>query len=206
MRPLHGPRHLVAVWPGYTEKEGTMLGLMVQNWWMVVLRGVCAILFGIFAWTWPGVTVAVLILMFGLYAFVDGVLSLWAAVTGGTDRPWWALVLEGLVGLGAAAVAFFYPRISAIALLWLIAWWAIITGALEIVTAIRLRKEIQGELWLALAGIGSLVFGLILLARPGIGALAVIWIIGTYALIFGVLLVALGFRLKGVKDLARRVA
>ena len=181
-------------------------GLIVQNWWMVVLRGVCAILFGIFAWTWPGVTVAVLILMFGLYAFVDGVLSLWAAVAGGTDRPWWALVLEGVVGLGAAAVAFFYPSISAIALLWLIAWWAIVTGVLEIVGAIRLRKEIEGELWLALAGIGSLVFGLILLARPAVGALAVIWIIGTYALVFGVLLVALGFRLKGVKDLARRVA
>jgi uncharacterized membrane protein HdeD (DUF308 family) len=173
-----------------------MLQLMARNWWMLVLRGACAILFGIFAWTWPGVTLGVLIVLWGLYAFADGVLAFAAAFTGAAGRPWWALIVEGLVSFGAAAAAIFFPGVSAVVLLYLIAAWAIVTGVLEIVAAIQLRKEIKGELWLGLAGVASLLFGFLLFTRPGAGALAVVWIIGTYAVAFGALLVALGFRVK----------
>ena len=97
-------------------------------------------------------------------------------------------------------MAFFYPGLTAIGLLYLIAIWAIATGIFELAAAIRLRKEIEGEFWLGLAGLASIVFGLMLVVQPGVGALAVVWIIGSYAILFGVLLVALGLRLKGVKD------
>jgi uncharacterized membrane protein HdeD (DUF308 family) len=182
-----------------------MLLLMARNWWLVVLRGIAAILFGVLAWTWPGVTLVVLVMLWGAYAFVDGALALVSAFSGASGRPWWVLALEGVVGLGAAAVTWLYPGVSAIVLLWVIAAWAIVTGVVEIVAAIRLRKEIQGELWLGLAGVASVVFGGLLIARPGAGALAVIWIVGAYAIVFGVLLVALGFRLKRLRNrLAQR--
>jgi uncharacterized membrane protein HdeD (DUF308 family) len=183
-----------------------MLSLITKNWWMVVLRGVFAILFGLMAWTWPGVTLGVLVTIWGIYAFADGILALAAAFSGATGRPWWTLLLEGLVCLGAAGVAFFEPGVTALVLLYIIAWWAIVTGVLEIVAAVQLRKEIEGEFWLGLAGLGSVLFGLFLMIRPGEGALAVTWVIGVYAVLFGVFLVALGFRLKGLRDLVARPA
>jgi uncharacterized membrane protein HdeD (DUF308 family) len=182
--------------------EGAMLSVIARNWWLIVLRGVCAIVFGLLAWVWPGVTLATLILLWGAYAFADGVLAFAAAFSGRADAPWWALTLEGIVGILAAAAAFLYPGITAIILLYVIALWAIVTGAIEIVAAIQLRKEIEGELWLGLAGVGSLLFGFLLIARPGLGALAVVWMIGFYAVIFGVLLVALGFRVKALRGAA----
>ena len=175
-----------------------MLSVFARNWWLIVLRGVCAIVFGLLALVWPGVTLATLVLLWGFYAFADGVLAFSAAFSGRGDAPWWALTLEGLVGILAAVAAFIYPGITAIVLLYVIAIWAIVTGIIEIVGAIQLRKEIEGELWLGLAGFGSLLFGVLLIARPGLGALAVVWMIGFYALIFGVLLVALGFRAKAL--------
>jgi uncharacterized membrane protein HdeD (DUF308 family) len=177
-----------------------LLEALTRNWWMVVLRGVVALLFGVLAWVRPGITLGALVLLFGAYALLDGVLSLVAAVTGRTGKPWWALLLAGIAGLAAAAVAFFAPGLTALALLYLIAAWAIITGVMEVVAAIALRKEIQGEWLLALAGIASLVFGFFLVARPGAGALAVIWLIGSYAFAFGILLIGLGFRLKGLRN------
>jgi uncharacterized membrane protein HdeD (DUF308 family) len=181
-------------------EEDMMLRLMARNWWVIVLRGVCAILFGVLAWTWPGVTLGALVLLWGAYAFIDGVLALVSAFSGASGQPWWVLALEGLVGLGAAAAAVMYPGITALVLLYMIAAWAIVTGVFEIAAAIRLRKEIEGEVWLGLAGLASVLFGLLLVAQPGTGALAVVWIIGTYAILFGTLLVALGFRLKGLRD------
>jgi uncharacterized membrane protein HdeD (DUF308 family) len=179
-----------------------MLDLLVRNWWLVVLRGIFAILFGVIAWTQPAVTLGALVLLWAIYAFADGVLAFWAAFSGATGRPAWVLILEGLVGIGAGTVAVLFPGITAVFLLYLIAAWALFTGVLEIVAAIRLRKEIEGEFWLILAGLASVVFSLVLFARPGVGALAVVWIIGTYAIMFGVLLVALGFRLKSRKRIA----
>jgi uncharacterized membrane protein HdeD (DUF308 family) len=177
-----------------------MIELLARNWWTVVLRGVFAIVFGVLAFAWPGVTLGALVLLWGAYAFMDGVLALVAAFSGAGGQPWWVLALEGLLGLGAAAAAVLQPGLTAVVLLWIIAAWAIATGALEVIAAIRLRREIEGELWLALAGLASIAFGVILMARPMVGALAVVWIIGAYALIFGVVLVALGVRLKGVGD------
>jgi len=177
-----------------------MLRLMARNWWLLVLRGIIAILFGLIALTRPGVTLHALVLIWGAYAFVDGVLAFVAAFSGSAGAPWWLLIFEGIAGVIAAAAALFFPGVTAVVLLLVIAIWAIITGILEIVEAIRLRKEIEGEFWLALAGAGSVVFGLLLIARPGIGALAVVWMIGVYALLFGGVLIALGFRVRALKS------
>ena len=168
---------------------------------MLVLRGTCAIVFGVFALAWPGVTVGALLLL-GAYAFADGVLAVVAALSGRASTPWGVLLLEGLVGLGAAAAALLFPGVTAIVLLYLIAFWAILTGIVEIAAAIQLRKEIEGEFWLGLAGAGSVPFGLLLIARPAVGAVAVVWLIGLYAVTFGVLLVALGFRVKALRGAA----
>ncbi len=174
-----------------------------HNWWSVVLRGVVAILFGLAAIFLPGITLLVLVSIFGAYALIDGVLALLAAVRAVQhDQQWWVLALEGVVGVIIGLITFFSPGITALVLLYYIAAWAIITGVLEIVEAIRLRREINNEWLLILAGLASLVFGIIVVAMPGAGALAVLWIIGTYAIIFGILLIALGLRLRGMQERA----
>jgi uncharacterized membrane protein HdeD (DUF308 family) len=173
-----------------------LLELMARNWWAIVMRGIVAILFGLTAWIWPGVTLGALVFLWGCYAFADGVLAIAAAFTGRTGTPWWALVLIGIVSIGAAAAALFFPGLTAVGLLYLMAFWAIATGALAIVAAIDLRREIEGEVWLALGGVLSMLFGAFLIARPGAGALAVVWLIGSYAVAFGAALIALGVRVK----------
>ena len=184
-----------------------MLDLLTRHWWLLVVRGVLGILFGILALVWPGATIAALVLLFGAYAIVDGVATLYAAITGregadrgrrpasGGHRVW--LTIEGLLGIGAGLVAFFWPGITALVLLWVIAFWAILTGVMEVAAAIRLRKELHNEWLLGLAGVASVLFGMLLLLLPGTGALALIWLIGTYALVFGVILIVLGLRLRG---------
>jgi uncharacterized membrane protein HdeD (DUF308 family) len=180
-----------------------MLSLIAKNWWLLVLRGVCAILFGVFAWTSPGITLGVLVLLWAAYAALDGVLAFVGALSGASGRPSWVLALEGVVGLMAAAAAILFPGLTVFVLLYVIAAWAIITGVLEIVAAVQLRKEIENEVWLGLAGLASVFFGLLLIARPGTGVLAVMWIIGTYAMIFGLVLVILGFRARALRQLVR---
>jgi uncharacterized membrane protein HdeD (DUF308 family) len=175
-----------------------ILEALSRNWWMLALRGLCAVVFGILAFAKPGITLSALVLVFGAYALVDGILAIVAAISRRGGAPWWALVLEGVAGIGAAAFAFLTPGITALALLFLIASWAIITGVLEVVAAIALRKQLRGEWLLVLSGLASILFGVLLVARPGAGALAVLWLIGGYAIVFGVLLIALGFRLKGL--------
>ena len=140
-----------------------MLDLLARNWWLVVLRGVCAIVFGLVAWMWPGVTLGALIIIWAAYALTDGVLAITAALTGTTDAPAWSLILAALVSIGAAIVALVYPGMTAVFLVYLIAAWAIVTGVMSIAAAIRLRREIEGDLWLALAGVASVVFGVLLL-------------------------------------------
>ncbi|HET9986292.1 MAG TPA: HdeD family acid-resistance protein, partial [Longimicrobiales bacterium] len=173
-----------------------MIGDLTRNWWVLVVEGVLAIVFGLLAFFMPGITLAALVLLFGAYAFVDGIISLVSAVRAQEGSPWWALAIRGVAGIGIGVITILWPGITAVTLLFLIAAWAIITGVLEIVAAIRLRKLISGEWLLALAGIASLAFGILLLVAPGPGALAVVWIIGAYAIIFGVLLIVLGLRLK----------
>jgi uncharacterized membrane protein HdeD (DUF308 family) len=163
-----------------------------------VLRGVCAIAFGLLAWLWPGVTLNVLVLLWAGYALADGILAFAGAFSGSSPTPWWALLITGIVSLGAAAFAVLFPGLTAIGLLYVIGFWAIVTGVLEIVAAVQLRREIEGEFWLGLAGFASILFGVLLIARPGVGALAVMWLIGTYAIAFGVLLVAHGLHVKSL--------
>jgi uncharacterized membrane protein HdeD (DUF308 family) len=156
-----------------------------------------AVLFAIITFVAPGISFAALVLVFGAYALADGVLSLISAFRRrGTEAPRWFLVLEGITGIAAGVLTLLWPAISALVLLYLIAAWALVSGALEVVAAITLRKTIRGEWMLALAGIASIAFGVLLALMPGPGALALVLWIGAYALIFGILLIALGFRLR----------
>lgn len=177
-----------------------MLLTLTRYWWAVVLRGVAAVLFGLMALIWPGITVIVLVALFGAYALVDGIIGLGTAVFGGRERGrrgW--LVVEGIAGVLAGIFTFAWPGITALVLLWLIAAWALVTGVLEIVAAVRLRREIQGEWLLALSGVLSVLFGILLAVWPAAGALSVVFVIGIYAIVFGVALVGLGLRLRRLR-------
>jgi uncharacterized membrane protein HdeD (DUF308 family) len=172
---------------------------LARNWWALALRGVFAVIFGVIAFAWPGITLAALVILYGAYAMADGIFAIAAAITGRPERaPWWALLLEGVLGIAVGIMTFAWPGITALVLLYLIAGWAMATGVLEIAAAIRLRREIRGEWMLALGGVLSIIFGILLVINPGAGALAVIWLIGGYAIVFGSLMIALGFRLRGL--------
>ncbi len=176
-----------------------VLAHIARNWWVFVLRGVVAILFGVLAFASPGITLEVLVLLFGFWALFDGVLALIGSVGAAeAHEPWWPLVLMGLLGVAAGVVTLKWPGITALALLLVIAYWSIFRGILEIVAAVRLRNLVQGEWWLILAGIASIAFGVLLIVYPGPGLLAVIWLVGIYAVIFGIAQLMLGFRLKGL--------
>ncbi len=181
--------------------------VLVRTWWLVALRGALNVLFGVLALLWPGITFVVLVLLFGAYAFVNGIIALGSVLFG---RTWagrrWPLVLEGVVGIGVGLVTLFFPGITAAALLALVAIWALASGVFEIVEAIRLRREIEGEWMLGLAGALSVVFGVLVLLFPTAGAVTLAWLIGGYAVVFGVVLVALGFRLRKAARWARRAA
>jgi uncharacterized membrane protein HdeD (DUF308 family) len=166
---------------------------MIGYWWALVLRGIFAIIFGLMALVWPGLTLAALVILFGVYSFADGVFALISAVQH-RDRMG-VLILEGLADLAAAAVTFLWPAITALALLYVIAAWAVVTGVMELIAAVRLRRAVENEILMGLSGVASIVFGALLFFRPGAGALAVSWLIGAYALLFGILLLALGLRM-----------
>ena len=177
--------------------EATMLEHLGRNWGWVVLRGVAAVLFGVLAFVLPGITLAVLVILWGAYALADGILSLIAAYrVRDQGKPFWSLVIVGLLGIAAGIVTFIWPGMTALLLLIFIAAWAIVMGIFQIIAAIRLRKEIQNEWLLGLSGVLSVLFGIIMFVQPGAGALAVIWVIAAYAIVFGVLLIWLGLRLK----------
>src|SRR5262245_61115361 len=180
-------------------------GLYTRTWWIMLLRGLLAIAFGILAFARPVVTVAAVVLVFGVYALVTGMFSLITALTGWRHRDdRWLLLLEALIGLWAGFITLRTPALTAVALVFFIAVWSLATGVLRIVEAIRLRKEITGEVWLALSGVASGIFAFLVMARPGAGALAMIWIIGAYALILGALEIMLSFKLQAVRDSYRR--
>jgi uncharacterized membrane protein HdeD (DUF308 family) len=172
--------------------------VLAGNWWTFVLRGIVAILFGIMAIVMPGMALVTLVLLFGVYAMIEGVLNLIAAFQreAGEGRTWWSLLFQGVLSIIAALVAFLLPGLTALGLLLVIAFWAITRGIVELVAAVRLRKQIRGEWMLALSGILSIVFGVLVAMFPGAGALAVVLWIGVYAIVLGVLLIALGTRLR----------
>jgi uncharacterized membrane protein HdeD (DUF308 family) len=177
-----------------------VLEALRRNWWTFVFRGVCAIAFGFFAWFWPGMTLLALLLTWGALACVNGVVTLASAFARDGGEPRWILLLEGGVSLLAGATALAYPRFTAMLFLYLLAAWAVLSGIVEIVAAYRLRAEIRGEFWLGFAGILSLLFGVLLIVRPGAGALTVIWLIAGYSVLFGVVLIAWGLHLKRLRD------
>ncbi|MCC6888790.1 MAG: HdeD family acid-resistance protein [Hyphomicrobiales bacterium] len=178
------------------DSGGSLARGLARNWWLEVLRGVAAIAFGVLAFVWPGLTLLTLVLFYGAFVLVDGVLALTAAVKGGNPAPRWWLALVGVAGVVAGGLTLVWPGITAFVLLIFIASWAIVLGIFEIVGAIRLRKEISGEWLLILNGVLSVLFGLLLLWRPGLGALAVVWIIGTYAILLGAIYIAFGLKLR----------
>jgi uncharacterized membrane protein HdeD (DUF308 family) len=174
-----------------------MNGDLTLNWWALALRGLLGIAIGLVALFMPAVTLAALTLLFGAYALIDGILSLVASFHASRfHRHWWALALEGLAGLGAAVITVVWPLVTLVALLYLIAAWAVITGILEITAAIRLRRIVEHEWLLGLAGVASVIFGVPLFGAPGPGAIVIAWWIGAYALVFGVIMLALSFRLR----------
>ncbi|USH02983.1 HdeD family acid-resistance protein [Grimontia kaedaensis] len=179
-----------------------LVGALSRNWWVLLLRGIASIIFGFMLWTLPTEeSVETLILVFGIFAFVDGALQVWTAIMERKERDnWVVLMLWGVVGIAAGIMTFTVPGLTAVALLFYIAVWAIAKGVLEIIAAIRLRKEIAGEWLLILGGIISILFGGFLMSNPAAGATALIWVIAMYAFVFGVLFVALSFKLKGLKE------
>lgn len=182
-----------------------MLETLARNWWAIVLRGVFAVLFGLGAFFWPGITLAVLVLLYGAYLFADGIMAVVWALMGRRAGPFpWGVFLAGLVSIVGGLVTFFMPGLTALVLLYLIAGWAIVRGVFEIIAAFHLRRELTNEWLLALNGVLSVLFGILLIAAPGAGALAVLWMIGTFAVIVGVLMIVLGFRLKGLQGTAAR--
>ena len=177
-----------------------MLVVFTGSWWVLVLRGIAGILFGLLAFMWPHITLAVLIILFGAYALVDGVFAIVAGIRShGENKRWWWLLIEGVLSVAAGLFAFLVPAMTALILLILIAAWAVATGIFEIAAAIQLRKYITGEWMLVLSGILSVLFGLLLLFNPTGGVLAVVWIIGAYSVVFGVLLLILGVKLRGLE-------
>lgn len=175
----------------------SLLRALASRWWLFLLRGLAGIAFGMLAILWPGVALLTLALVWGAYALADGILALATAVSGpGAGTPRWWLVLVGISGIAAGVITFLWPGITVQVMLILIAAWAILTGVMEVTGAVSLRKEIEGEIFLILAGLISIAFGVAILAWPAAGALGVVWLIAWLAILGGVAYLMLAFRLR----------
>lgn len=172
------------------------LDALARNWWLILLRGVFAIIFGLLTFAWPGLTLVTLVLLYGAFSLFDGLFSIVAALKGGTPMPRWWLALVGLLGIGVGLITLFWPQITGIVLLMFIAGWAIASGVLQIIGAVYLRKEIEGEWLLIASGLLSVLFGVFLVLFPGAGALSLALVIGAFAVAYGVLLIGFALRLK----------
>jgi uncharacterized membrane protein HdeD (DUF308 family) len=173
--------------------------ILSRYWWTLALRGVLWIVFGILALVMPAVSLLTLTLMFGVFVLMDGIACVVSAIGGRRESSSWVLLLlAGLAGILTGVLTFVSPRITALILLYYVAAWCLVTGVVQIVAAIRLRKEIDNELWLGLAGFASLAFGVLIVANPGAGILAVLWILAIYAIALGVILIMLGLRSRSL--------
>ncbi len=182
-----------------------LIETLKRHWWVPVLRGIAAVLFGIMAFVYPGLTVAVLVLLFGAWILVDGVFRVIGAIGHrASDKEWGFDLIIGIMGIIIGFLTFHAPRITALALIIYIAAWALMIGATEIALAIKLRREIKGEWFLILMGLLSIAFAVMLLWNPLPGALALVWLIGSYAIAFGILAIILGFRLRSLPTLPVR--
>jgi uncharacterized membrane protein HdeD (DUF308 family) len=170
---------------------------LVGHWWALALRGAVAIIFGVLAFIWPGLTLAILVLFWGAYALVDGVLDVVAGLRTSHDHRW-GLLIEGVIGIAAGVATFAWPGLTALVLVYIIAAWGVVTGVFEVIAAIRLRQVIRNEWLLVLSGIVSVLFGIALFVAPGAGALALVWLIAAFAIVDGILLLLLAVRLRGL--------
>ena len=184
----------------YTEPQQPASPMSTVVWGALAIRGIFAVLFGLVALFWPGVTVLALVLLFGAYAFVDGIFAIVAAFRQADQRVRWLILLEGVLGIVIGVVAFIWPQSAALAFLYLIAAWAIITGILEIAAAVGLRRVTRGEWALIVGGVASVIFGVLLAVWPGAGLLALVWIFGIYALLFGVMQLVLAYRVRRMQS------
>ena len=180
---------------GYTQPQPA-LPTMSGTWWAMVLRGIVAVLFGLAALFWPGLTLFVLLVCFGVYALVDGLLAIVAGIRASGGRRW-LLLAEGTLGLLAGLVVLFWPGTTALVLVYAISAWAIFTGLLKVLMAVAFRREIENGWLMILGGLLSVLFGVILGFLPGAGLLTLVWLVGIYALILGVALVVLGLLDRG---------
>jgi len=179
-----------------------MLDLLGRNWWVLAIRGVIAIAFGILAFVQPGITLAVLVTLVAAYFVLDGVSLLATYVRGdpAARQAGWSVAIIGILGIVVGIAAFVWPNITALWLLAVVAVWAIVTGILQVIAAIRLRREIEGELLLAIAGVISVAFGAYLLINPSDGLLSLVWLVGFWAIAFGVINLLLAIRLRGLQS------
>jgi uncharacterized membrane protein HdeD (DUF308 family) len=188
-------------------EKNPVLSSLTRNWWLVALRGTLAVIFGVAAFVWPGVSFEVLVLLFGAYAFFDGVLVLsFGLMAAGDSEQWWPLVLSGILGIGLGVLTFARPGTIALGLVYVVGFWAIVTGLLEIVGALRLRDIINGEWLMGLSGALSIVFGVLVVAQPDSGALVLVYLFGFYAILVGISQIALGFRLRNLGEDVRQAA
>ena len=173
-----------------------------RYWWVPVIRGISGIVFGIIAFAYPGIALATLVLLFGAWMLIDGVFRVVGATAGRASDPDWGFhLIIGILGIVVGILTFRAPRITALALIIYVAAWALMIGAAEIALAVKLRREIKGEWFLILMGLASIVFAVLLLWNPGPGALALLWLIASYAIVFGVLAIFFGFRLRSLRTL-----
>ena len=184
-----------------------MLSSLTSNWWMAALRGALAVIFGVIAFAWPGITFEALVLLFGIYVFADGVLVLsFGLVAAGDGGQWWPLVLSGILGIALGVLTFAKPEAMGLALVYVVGFWAIVTGLLEVVAAIRLRDVISGEWMMGLSGVLSIIFGVLVVAQPNSGAIALVYLFGFYAILAGISQIVLGFRLRGLGEDVRKAS
>lgn len=177
-----------------------MLNLLARNWWLIEIRGVAAIAFGIMAFLWPGLTLIVLITLFAAFMLIDGVTLLVALARGDTATRGHRLAvgLMGILSIAAGVIAIAVPGLTALSLLYLVAFWAIALGVSQVIAAFRLRRDVSGELWLVIGGLLTIVFGVLLLAFPGTGLVSLIWLVGAWAIAYGFTSLVLAWRLRGL--------
>jgi uncharacterized membrane protein HdeD (DUF308 family) len=185
-----------------------MLGLVVRDWWVFAIRGIAALAFGVLAFIWPETTLTVLVYLFGAYVLVDGVSLLVALARGDAlaRRHAWAVGIMGVLGIVAGIVTFVWPGLTALSLLYLVAIWAIATGTFQVIAAIALRRELDGEFWMALGGVASIVFGALLVVFPGEGLISLAWLVGLWSVVFGVSSLGLAYRLHEINKVLPKPA
>ncbi|MET9341326.1 HdeD family acid-resistance protein [Nonomuraea sp. NPDC003804] len=190
---------MTPAWSAFARLWDSRPGMeqLASTWWLILIRGICAVIFGILAIIWPGMTVLVLVIFFGAYALVNGIFSLISAFRHNVESRAW-LILSGVLGILAGIVTFVWPGVTTLALLYIIAFWAIFTGIAEVIAGIRLRKLIDNEWMLIIGGLLSVVFGVLLLIWPASGAVALTWLIGAFAIIYGIAIIILSVKVKSL--------